>query len=118
MFVHDDAFIFLSMKEYLDYFGATVEDYELSPHEYEGNTIVKPFKPVEDTRFSTHSNEMETIDGIVFQHVNWGEEKYCMIPEADINTEFWTVYEWVPKLSGYASTGEIFETEKEARNGL
>lgn len=110
-----DVLVFESMWEYLEYFGATVEDYVLSPHENEGEKIVDSFKPIEDTNFGTFSSDMVEIEGEYYQHVNWGENEYSMIPEASLEAEFWLVYEWNVKLSGYDTRGQIFQTEEEAR---
>jgi hypothetical protein len=32
-----------------------------------------------------------------------------------LEAEFWLVYEWNVKLSGYDTRGQIFQTEEEAR---
>lgn len=112
------AQIFASMWEYIQHYGATVEDYELIPHEFEGEKIVGSFKPVDDVLFVTNSSDMVEIDGEYYQHVNWGEDDYCMIPEGEVDVEFWTVYRWNEKLGGYQAIGEIYRTEEEAQKEM
>lgn len=116
-----DALVFESMKEYLEYFGATVEDYELRPTTYEGERMVRSFRPVNDVNFGTHSADMIALPDLAedpeypyFQHVNWGEDEYCLIPEGDVDAMFYLVWEWNPKLSGYDTRGEIFFSREEA----
>lgn len=106
--------LFDSMWEYIDHYGATVEEYELTPHENEGKCIIGAFKPVDDVFFHVAAWESAEVDGALYQHVNWGEEEYAMIPEGDIEVEFWTLYYWREKIGGYVSGGEIFRTEEQA----
>lgn len=111
-----NALVFGSMAEYLDHFGTTVEDYRLVPRAFEGEKIVGCFRPFEDPAFHTSSSSIVAIEGKYYQHVNWGEEEYALIPEADLMATFWTVYDWMgERFEGYESTGEIFCTEVEAR---
>ena len=107
--------VYESMWEYLEHFGATVEDYRLIPHAYEGERIIGSFQPIEDGYFHTSSRDQAEIEGKIYQHVNWGEEGYALIPEADLMTTLWTIYEWMgDRFEGYESLGMIFQTREEA----
>jgi len=109
-----NALIFDSMWEYVSHFGATVEDYRFSPALYEGEKKIGSFKPIDDEFFGTHSSDMVELDGTYFQHVNWGEDEYSMIPEGDMDAEFCLVWEWNARLRGYVTRGQIFRTEEDA----
>ena len=109
-----DVLVFDSMWDYISHYGSDITYYALDPAPYTGEKIIGGFKPVEDVNFGTHSSDMIEIEGAYYQHVNWGEDDYSMIPEADLEAEFWTVYEW-DGVGGYNSTGAIFQTEEEAR---
>lgn len=112
------AHVFASMWEYIQFFGASVEDYVLSPEENEGDRIVRSFKPVDDPFFSTFSSDMANIDGEYYQHVNWGEDEYAMIPEGDLDVSFWFIYEWTANISGYWTNGNIYRTKEAAEADL
>ena len=109
-----EAQVFKGMWEYIDHYGSDITHYALDPAPYQGEKITGGFKPIEDVDFGTHSSDLVEIDGKYYQHVNWGEEEYALIPEADLEAEFWTVYEWNGK-TGYDCTGQIFQTEEEAQ---
>lgn len=105
------ALVFESLWEYVSHYGSDITHYALDPAPFEGERIVGSFKPIEDVDFGV-SSEVD-IDGVYYRHVNWGEDDYCLIPEADLEAVFWTVYEWDGK-GGYACLGMIFQTEEEA----
>ena len=109
-----DVFVFEGMWEYISYYGSDITHYALDPYPFRGEKIIVAFRPINDEDFSTRSSDMLEIDSSYCQYVNWGEDDYCMIPEADLEAEFWTVYEW-DGIGGYNSTGAIFQTEEEAR---
>ena len=109
-----DALVFDSMWEYIDHYGASVEDYQQSPAPFEGDKKVGSFKPIDDVFFGTASADMVEIDGKYHQHVNWGEDEYCLIPEADLEAELYLIWEWNQKISGYDTRGQIFQTREEA----
>ena len=110
-----DVEVFESMWAYVDEYGATVEDYVLSPAEFDGEKLVRSFRPVDDSFFGTSSQDMVQIGDLYYQHVNWGEDEYCLIPESEVDASLWIVYEWNAKRSEYWTQGQIFETEEEAR---
>ncbi|MDD4352601.1 MAG: hypothetical protein PHU71_06550 [Candidatus Gracilibacteria bacterium] len=114
-----NALVFGSMWEYLEYFGTTVEDYRLVPREFEGEQIVGKIYPIDDGYFHTSSRDQVEINGTCYQHVNWGEEEYSLIPELELMSGFWTIYDWMgDKFNGYESIGEIFRTKEDARRNI
>lgn len=113
-----DARVFESMWDYIDENGATVEDYLLSPAEFEGERIVRAFRPVDDVFFGTSSQDQVLIGDQYYQHVNWGEDEYCLIPEGDVDAKFWIVYEWNEKKGEYWTHGQIFESEEKAKKAM
>lgn len=112
-----DCLVFDSMWEYLEFYGTDITHYALDPAPYTGEMIIGKFKPIEDVDFGTPSSERVEIDEKFYQHVNWGEEEYTMIPESGLEAEFWTVYEWDGE-SGYICTGQIFQTREEAETEI
>ena len=115
----EEVQIFDSMWEYIDHHGATVEDYQLSPASHEEKKKIGSFKPVDDVFFHVGSSyDWKTIDRKVYAHVNWGEDEYVLIPEDDIDAEFYLIWEWNERISGYDTRGQIFQTEEEARKAI
>ena len=115
----NEVMLFESMWEYISHFGATVEDYELAPAPRTGEKKVGSFRPVDDVFFCVSpSSEMIEHEGVLYQNVNWGEEELCFIPENDINAEFFMIWEWNEKLSGYDTRGAIYQTTENAENAL
>ena len=110
--------IFDSMWEYIQHYGATVEDYQLSPASFEGERKVGCFKPIDDVFFGTASADMVDIEGVYYSHVNWGEDEYALVPESDLEAEFWLVWEWNEKLSGYDTRGAIYKSKEEAEKEM
>jgi len=106
--------VFESMWEYLEHFGATVEDYARSPEPDHGEKFVGDFKPIDDVFFGTHSGDMVVIDGKYYQHVNWGEDEYALVPESDLESKFYLIWERNEKIGGYDTRGQIFQTREEA----
>jgi hypothetical protein len=108
--------IFDSMWEYLSHFGATVEDYEDAPAEYEGDRKVGYFRPVDDVRFFLPASDDLWEEGL--REVNWGEDVRCFVPTKDVGSYFWMVWEWNPRIGGYDTRGEIFHTQEAAEAKL
>lgn len=120
-----DCLIFGSMWEYIEHFGATVEDYQLSPAPHEEEKWVGEFKPIDDEFFGTASADQIDIPEIApdpkypyYQHVNWGEDEYALIPEGELEAKFYMIWEWNEIISGYDTRGQIFQTREDAEKAM
>ena len=112
-----DAQVFETMWEYISHYGTTVEGYEIAPAENVGDKQVASFRPVDDVFF--YCSDLYSLGGREYRHVNWGEDEISLIPEREVAATLWTIYTWSERMAGYyESTGQIFETEEEARNAM
>ena len=107
-----DVLVFESMWEYIQHYDSDITHYRYTG-QYTQERIIRSFKPIDDVTFSTHSSDMVEIEGEYFQRVWWGESETCVVPEADLMAQFWTVYEWGG--AEYECTGAIYQAEEDAR---
>jgi len=114
-----DVQVFESMWDYVDHYGSDITHYVIEPCHSEQDKFVEEIVVSDDVDFGAH--DTYEIGGREYIHVNWGENEICMIPYDDLDEILYTIFERSRKegrKTRFVSTGQIFETEDEAREAM
>ena len=103
--------VFDSMWEYATLWDIT--HYALDPAPDEGERIIDSWKPIDDVDCSImNDGNAIAVDGKSYLWLNAGENEISLIPEDEVEYEFYAIYSRTK--TGYQATGQIFESREEA----